>query len=318
MFARITAQIQGSVLSAAPRDGKAGTKGAPASRWARALLRLLLAAGLIAAGAQTTPGFADEYRWHRSYDHEYHERDFHDRSYFDHRFGHDHYYPPVGFVFGGLPPGYMTVYAGGAPLYFSGGVWYRAYGPGRFVVVAPPLGIAVPVLPPGYVTVWAGGAPYYYANNTYYVQTPQGYMVATAPATVQMSPPPAPSGPVYVEKASQAAPTPAPASPPASAQSALPPTPASPPASAEAAPPPPPSAAAAPRATPSQQVFAYPQRNQTPEQQARDRYECHSWAVTQSGFDPSSQPASAGATAPSGDYRRAMGACLEARGYSVN
>jgi hypothetical protein len=34
-------------------------------------------------------------------------------------------------------------------------------------------------------------------------------------------------------------------------------------------------------------VYAYPQNNQTPDQQERDRYECHSWAVQQSGFDPS-------------------------------
>jgi hypothetical protein len=34
-------------------------------------------------------------------------------------------------------------------------------------------------------------------------------------------------------------------------------------------------------------VYAYPLRDQTPEQQDRDRYECHVWAVKQSGFDPS-------------------------------
>ena len=34
-------------------------------------------------------------------------------------------------------------------------------------------------------------------------------------------------------------------------------------------------------------VYAYPQNNQTPDQQERDRYECNTWAVKQSGFDPS-------------------------------
>lgn len=58
----------------------------------------------------------------------------------------------------------------------------------------------------------------------------------------------------------------------------------------------PPSAAATStvsNATPqSNSVFAYPERNQSPDQQARDRYECHEWAVHQSGFDPSlPQPA---------------------------
>ena len=33
--------------------------------------------------------------------------------------------------------------------------------------------------------------------------------------------------------------------------------------------------------------MVYPANGQTPEQQERDRYECHVWAVQQSGFDPS-------------------------------
>jgi hypothetical protein len=36
----------------------------------------------------------------------------------------------------------------------------------------------------------------------------------------------------------------------------------------------------------AQQVFVYPQRGQGPEQQQRDRFECHQWAVQQSGVDP--------------------------------
>lgn len=64
-------------------------------------------------------------------------------------------------------------------------------------------------------------------------------------------------------------------------------------------------------------VVAYPMYNQGPDQQARDRYECHGWAVQQSGFDPASA-----SYAPPADvadnYRRALGACLGGRGYSVN
>ena len=37
----------------------------------------------------------------------------------------------------------------------------------------------------------------------------------------------------------------------------------------------------------AQQIFIYPAQGQTPEKQGRDRYECHSWAVQQTGFDPS-------------------------------
>jgi hypothetical protein len=36
----------------------------------------------------------------------------------------------------------------------------------------------------------------------------------------------------------------------------------------------------------AQQLFIYPQRGQSPEQQQRDRFECHQWAVQQTGFDP--------------------------------
>ena len=36
----------------------------------------------------------------------------------------------------------------------------------------------------------------------------------------------------------------------------------------------------------AQQVFAYPNAGQSQEQQGKDRYECHQWAVSQTGFDP--------------------------------
>jgi len=35
------------------------------------------------------------------------------------------------------------------------------------------------------------------------------------------------------------------------------------------------------------EVIAYPAKGQAPEQLDRDRYECHNWAVKQTGFDPS-------------------------------
>lgn len=38
-------------------------------------------------------------------------------------------------------------------------------------------------------------------------------------------------------------------------------------------------------------LFVYPAKGQTEDQLERDRYECHTWAVQQSGFDPS-QPQS--------------------------
>lgn len=38
------------------------------------------------------------------------------------------------------------------------------------------------------------------------------------------------------------------------------------------------------------QVYFYPQRGQTVEQQSRDHYECYNWAIRQTGFDPSNSP----------------------------
>lgn len=38
----------------------------------------------------------------------------------------------------------------------------------------------------------------------------------------------------------------------------------------------------------AQQIMVYPAQGQTPDQLSRDRYECHTWSVQQSGFDPSS------------------------------
>ena len=38
--------------------------------------------------------------------------------------------------------------------------------------------------------------------------------------------------------------------------------------------------------------YVYPSQGQTPEQQSKDEYECHSWAVQQTGVDPT-RPTSA-------------------------
>src|ERR1700676_4411353 len=50
--------------------------------------------------------------------------------------------------------------------------------------------------------------------------------------------------------------------------------------------PPPPRTVAVP-APPPQKVFVYPANGQSAEQTDRDRYECHVWAVQQTGVDPS-------------------------------
>jgi hypothetical protein len=61
-------------------------------------------------------------------------------------------------------------------------------------------------------------------------------------------------------------------------------------------------------------VYLYPRNGQSDEQMANDRYECHSWAAGQTGFDPTRGGQQSGNR---DDYRRAMTSCLDARGYSA-
>ncbi|HWG75917.1 MAG TPA: DUF6515 family protein [Steroidobacteraceae bacterium] len=210
------------------------------------------------------------------------DRDFHGYRNFGprgHRFyDHGRYYPERGAFFRVLPRGYHSYYWRGRPYFFVGGTWY-ANGPGGYVVAAPPLGLTVSVLPPFYTTVYLGGVPYYYADDVYYRWN--------APANAYE----------IVE-------------PPAGADAAVD-------AAAPGAPPPP---GAAPGASGEDQLYIYPKNGQSQDQQSKDRYECHSWATNQTGFDPT-QPgggAAAGQNPASGQqYRRAITACLQARGYSV-
>jgi hypothetical protein len=74
---------------------------------------------------------------------------------------------------------------------------------------------------------------------------------------------------------------------------------------------------AVPESSDSSSVYIYPKNGQSEEQTATDRYECHQWAAGQTGFDPTSGvDQSAGSSGPD-DYRRAMIACLDGRGYSA-
>lgn len=65
----------------------------------------------------------------------------------------------------------------------------------------------------------------------------------------------------------------------------------------------------------SGEIFAYPRQGQSKKQEDRDRYECHAWGVDQADYDPSADGPSS--SEKSADYKRAMSACLEGRGYTV-
>lgn len=66
----------------------------------------------------------------------------------------------------------------------------------------------------------------------------------------------------------------------------------------------------------AQQMFVYPSAGQSPEQTSQDRYECHLWAVQQTGFDPTT---AAPPAASSSQQQGADGSILRgaARGAAV-
>lgn len=68
-------------------------------------------------------------------------------------------------------------------------------------------------------------------------------------------------------------------------------------------------------------LFVYPKNGQTEQQRASDESQCSRWASSQTGHIPAPGTGAAGnengGAAESQDYLRADGACLEARGYSV-
>ena len=69
-----------------------------------------------------------------------------------------------------------------------------------------------------------------------------------------------------------------------------------------------------------EQIYIYPRKGQSAQQQSKDRYECHAWARDETGFDPTRQFADLSDEEIDdmrSDYHRAMGACLDARGYTV-
>ena len=71
---------------------------------------------------------------------------------------------------------------------------------------------------------------------------------------------------------------------------------------------------------PAQMVSLTPNNGQTPEQQARDRYDCYRFALSQSGYDPLHPKGglpTAQASEQESAYDRVRTACLQQRGYTV-
>jgi hypothetical protein len=190
---------------------------------------------------------------------------------------------------GGWHPGYgggRGGFVAGTGRYWGGGYWGGRFWPGTHY--GPGFAWFLPVLPFGYATYWWGGSPYYYYDNAYYAWDPNynGY-VAT-------DPPPVAGG---TDESGSGEPPPQSDAPQSNSQSNWGPGPntAAPPGGVS-------------------DIYVYPKNGQSDEQTSNDRFECHKWAVAQTGFDPTR---SANTEGNSEDYRRAIGACLDARGYSV-
>jgi hypothetical protein len=162
--------------------------------------------------------------------------------------------------------------------YWGGGYWHGGYWPRAYYGWSYPWFLGV--LPAVYATYWWGGVPYYYANDVYYTWNSgyNGYVVT--------DPPPTDSGD---DSGSAGNGTYDSAEPGGDVQSNS-------------------------YNSSGSNVYAYPKDGQSDDQQQTDRYECHKWAVAQSGFDPTQ---TSRATGNSADYRRAMTACLDGRGYSA-
>jgi len=183
-------------------------------------------------------------------------------------------------------PGYAYGYGRGrggwgwSRPYWRGGYWHGGYWPYARYWTGYPWFLGV--LPGVYATYYWGGLPYYYVNDVYYTWNSgyNGYVVTDPPPAQDAS---------YTDGNYEST------QPDSSG-----------------------SAAASDGTEGGGEVYAYPSSGQSEEQQSTDRYECHKWAVAQSGFDPTNS--SSGGAPSAGnptDYRRAMGACLDARGYTA-
>jgi hypothetical protein len=181
--------------------------------------------------------------------------------------------------------------------------WYNTWFLAPLFIHFYDIGFRLHVLPTPYVRIVIGGLPYFYSRGVYYRPYGSGYIVVSAPigAFVQTLPEgfiaftiglntfyfindtyymwdEARDGFVVVAK-------------PVGADKAM------------------------AKATEGR-LYVYPNKGQSEEQQARDRYQCHLWAVSASGIDPTSEEIQY-TEQERHNYKRAISACLEARDYTV-
>lgn len=230
------------------------------------------------------------------------------RKHQDTHHGHDQVYPDRGAIVRELPRGASVINYAGSSYWFADGVWFEPRGP-AFVVTAPPIGLVVPTLPTFATAIVSAGRAYLYANDVYYRPRPDlgGYEVVNDPeepvvdsgGTASAGAMTAGTAAAQLTNAANVSTTPAATAPAAT------------PAVASVGP---------PGGTGNSPYFL-PRNGQSPDEQARDRYDCYRFAVTQTGFDPMrvspGTPAAQYADRQAA-YERAQTACYEGRGYTIH
>jgi hypothetical protein len=191
------------------------------------------------------------------------------------------------------------------------------YNHGRYYA---PVGTVTRSLPADYRPYYRGGVPYYFAGGVWYAPRGPGFVVVTPPLGLVVSVLPPYYSTVWIGGvpyyyADNVYYTWQPdqngyvvAAPPDDAGQAAP-------ADGD------PSQYAASAPQPPSDFIIYPKNGQSKEQEAADEYECHNWAKSQTGFDPTLP--NGGVSAEDADrlhsnYDRATSACLQGRGYQVN
>ncbi|HEX8782277.1 MAG TPA: DUF6515 family protein [Steroidobacteraceae bacterium] len=234
----------------------------------------------------------------------------------DARHNHNHVYPDRGTVVRNLPASANVVNYAGQSYWFADGVWFEPRG-AAYMVIEPPIGLVVASLPSFATAVSGSAGLYFYANDTYYRPRPDlgGYEVVNDPVDSAPAGSYAPAGPagapvlaVPASAAAMTAAVPAMAAP-ASAPMFGPPAGMAAPAMAQLP------------SRPPQMVQLSANNGQTPDQQARDRYDCYRSALAQTGFDPLHPPGgmpTAQSSQQADAYDQLRTACLQQRGYTVH
>jgi hypothetical protein len=183
----------------------------------------------------------------------------------------------------------------------------------------PPAGFAFGVLPPGHLAVSYRGASFFFAGGVWYSAAGPGRFVVVAPPVGLVVPvlPPfyatvwVAGVPYYYANNTYYVQTPqgyaiVNAPPPTVVVEHPPSGPVTPQPQGSTV-----------YQTPLAQLSVYPNHGQSLDQQATDRYACHRWASSQTGYDPSLPSGPGGTEEQKDGYIRAMKACLDSRGYTV-